>query len=44
MSLYSVKNEICVATEFIEEKTNEIPTLPELLKKVNIKNNTTLMI
>ena len=39
MSLYSVKNEICEATEFIEEKTNEIPTLPELLKKVNIKNN-----
>lgn len=39
MSLYSVKDEICVATEFIEDKTNEIPTLPELLKRVNIKNN-----
>lgn len=38
MSIYSVKKEICEATEFIEEKTNEIPTCPELLKKVKIKN------
>ena len=39
MSLYSVKDKRCVATEFIEDKTNEIPTLPELLKRINIKNN-----
>lgn len=38
MSLYSIKNDCCEATEFIEEKTNEIPTGPELLKRVNIKN------
>ena len=38
MSLYSLKNDCCEATEFIEEKTNEIPTGPELLKRVNIKN------
>ena len=39
MSVYSVKNEICEATEFIEDKTNEIPTLPKLLERINIKNN-----
>ena len=39
MSIYSVKNGICEATEFIEEKTNEIPTLPKLLSQINVKNN-----
>lgn len=39
MSIVSVKNKICEATEFISEKTNEIPTCPELLKRLNIKNN-----
>ena len=39
MSLYSVKREICEATEFIEDKTNEIPTLPKLLERINIKDN-----
>lgn len=38
MSLYSLKHDICEATEFISEKTNEIPTGPVLLKNVNIKN------
>ena len=38
MSLYSLKNEYCEATEFINKKTNEIPTGIELLKRVNIKN------
>ena len=38
MSLYSIKNDCCEATEFIEEKTNEIPTGPKLLKSVNIKD------
>ena len=38
MSLYSIKNDCCEATEFIEEKTNEIPTGPKLLKRVNIKD------
>lgn len=38
MSLYSLKNDCCEATEFIEEKTNEIPTGPKLLKRVNIKD------
>ena len=38
MSLYSVTQETCEATEFIVEKTNEIPTGLELLKRVNIEN------
>ena len=38
MSLYSLKNEYCEATEFINKKTNEIPTGIELLKRVNVKN------
>lgn len=39
MSVYSVKEGICEATEFIKDKTNEIPTCPELLKRLNIKDN-----
>ena len=38
MSIISVKNGNCEATEFIEDKTNEIPTGPELLKRIDIKN------
>lgn len=38
MSIYSVKQQICEATEFIEEKTNEIPTCPKLLQRVNVKD------
>lgn len=37
MSAYSVKNEKCLATEFINGKTNEIPTGPILLSRLNIK-------
>lgn len=39
MSLYSVTQETCEATEFIVKKTNEIPTGLELLKRVNIENS-----
>lgn len=38
MSLLSVKNDVCEATEFINDKTNEIPTGIELLKRVDIKD------
>jgi len=38
MSLVSVKKDMCEATKFISDKTNEIPTGPELLKMINIKN------
>ena len=37
MSLYSVTQETCEATEFIKKKTNETPTGIELLKRVNIE-------
>lgn len=39
MSILSVKNNITEATEFIENKTNEIPTGITLLKRVNIKDS-----
>ena len=38
MSAYSIKYNKTLATEFIKEKTNEIPTGPELLKRIDIKN------
>ena len=38
MSAYSIKYDRCLATEFIGDKTNEIPTAPKLLSRVNIKN------
>lgn len=38
MSLYSIKYEKCLATEFIDEKTNEIPTGPILLSRLSIEN------
>ena len=39
MSIQSVKNDYTEATEFIDEKTNEIPTGPELLKRIDIENS-----
>lgn len=38
MSVYSTMYDMCIATEFINEKTNEIPTGPELLKTLNLEN------
>ena len=39
VSSYSVKNDYCEATEFISDKTNEIPTGPILLKRINLKDS-----
>ena len=39
MSAYSLKKGICDATEFIGDKTNEIPTCKTLLERINVKNN-----
>lgn len=39
MSVYSLKNNYCEATEFIGDKTNEIPTGIDLLKRINIKDS-----
>lgn len=38
MSAYSIKYNKTLATEFIDSKTNEIPTCPKLLKRLEIKN------
>ena len=38
MSAYSIKYDKCLATEFIGDRTNEIPTAPILLSRLNIKN------
>lgn len=38
MSAYSIKYNKTLATEFIEAKTNEIPTCPKLLSRVNIED------
>lgn len=38
MSAYSIKYDRCLATEFIGDKTNEIPTAPKLLSRLNVKN------
>ena len=38
MSVYSIKYKKTLATEFIDSKTNEIPTCPKLLSRLNIKD------
>ena len=38
MSAYSTKYDMTLATEFIDDKTNEIPTGPKLLSRLNIEN------
>lgn len=39
LNAYSNKYGICLASEMIEEKTNEIPTIPEILKRFKVKGN-----
>lgn len=39
MSAYSIKYNKTLATEFIEAKTNEIPTCPKLLTRLEIKDS-----
>jgi len=39
INAYSNKYGICLASEEIDEKTNEIPTIPEILKRFNVKGN-----
>lgn len=38
MSVYSIKYNKALGTEFIEAKTKEIPTCPKLLSRLNIKD------
>ncbi len=39
LNAYSNNYGICLASELIEDKTNEIPTIPEILKRFHVKGN-----
>ena len=39
LNVYSNNLGLCVASEKIEDKTNEIPTIPKILEKINVKGN-----
>lgn len=39
LNAYSNKYGICLASEMIEDKTNEIPTIPEILERFKVKEN-----
>lgn len=39
LNAYSNKYGICLASEAIEDKSNEIPTIPEILKRFKVKGN-----
>lgn len=38
LNAYSNKYGICIASEMIEDKTNEIPTIPTILERFNLKD------
>lgn len=38
LNVYSDKMEMCIEQEMIEEKTNEIPTVKEIIKRLELKN------
>ena len=38
LNVYSDKLEMCIEQEMIEEKTNEITAIPEILERLNLKN------
>ena len=37
LNVYSTKDQLCIASRIIDSKTNEIPTMQDLLKELNIK-------
>lgn len=39
LNAYSNEYGLCLASEMIDEKTNEIPTIPDILKRFNVKEN-----
>lgn len=39
LNVYSNNLGMCIASEMIEDKTNEIPTIPKILDKINVKGN-----
>lgn len=38
LNVYSNNHRFCIANEMIDDKTNEITTIPSILKKINAKN------
>ena len=38
LNVYSDKLEMCIDQEMIEEKTNEITAIPEIIERLNLKN------
>ena len=38
LNVYSDKLEMCIEQEMIEEKTNEITAIPEIIERLNLKN------
>lgn len=38
LNVYSDKLQMCIEQEMIEEKTNEITAIPEVIKRLNLKN------
>ncbi len=39
LNVYSNNLGLCIASEMIQDKTNEIPTIPKILDKINVKGN-----
>ena len=39
LNVYSNNLGLCIASEKIEDKTNEIPTIPKILDRINVKGN-----
>lgn len=39
LNVYSNNLGMCVASQMIDDKTNEIPTIPQILDKINVKGN-----
>ena len=39
LNIYSNNYQMCIASEMIEYKTNEITTIPSILKRINAKNS-----
>ena len=39
LNVYSNNLGLCIASQMIEDKTNEIPTIPLILDKINVKGN-----
>lgn len=39
LNVYSNNLGMCIASQMIDDKTNEIPTIPKILDKINVKGN-----